>query len=217
MSLTMTELVKGSSKKGDADFVFRMIILGESGVGKTSILQRYRDCEFDESLQPTVGVDFSSKLLKRPQGLVKLQIWDSAGQEKYRSLTRTYFRNTIASVLVYDISDMKSFEAIEEWVNELEKYGNSNAVKLLIGNKTDLSHERKVSLNLGLNFAKRNKMIFCETSAKTNDMIGTAFEMIVEAVFKRLDAGEIDLTDASSGVKRNQLVINKQPAKKGCC
>lgn len=200
-----------------SDFIFRLIILGESGVGKTSILQRYKDSENDPNPQSTIGVDFSSKSIRHERGLLKLQIWDSAGQEKYRSLTRTYFRNTIACVLVYDVTDSKSFDAIESWVGELERYSNPNMVKLLIGNKTDLENERVVSFDAGLALARKHKMIFCEVSAKTNQKIEAAFNLIIEGIFKRIDAGAIDLSDTSSGVKRLSLVDVEQPVKTGCC
>jgi len=171
------------------DFLFKVLLVGDSGVGKSSLLLRFTTDEFDESTTPTIGVDFRLKFITVQDQRVKLTIWDTAGQERFRTLTSSYYRGAQAIIFAYDVSRRETFDSIGEiWMKEVEMYSTvSGAVKAIIGNKMDLESNREVSRAEGQQLAKKFGCLFVETSAKANVAVGQAFEELVQKILETPD------------------------------
>merc|ERR1712072_1281618 len=183
-----TNTHKHKLKMADECGVCKLLMIGDSGVGKSSILLRFVDDRFDESsMDPTIGVDFKVKMYDVPgeDQRLKLTIWDTAGQERFRTLTAAYYRGAHGIVLVYDVGSRESFEALKSvWLREVDLYSTyGNAVKLLIGNKID-TDERQVSHEDGLEFAREFGTLFIECSAKTKVGIEQAFDEVVSKILE---------------------------------
>jgi Ras-related protein Rab-1A len=200
------------------DFIFKVLLLGNSDVGKSSLLLRYVDSVWSDTFVPTIGVDFKVKTIEIGGKKVKLQIWDTAGQERFRTVVSTYFRGAHGIFLIYDITNRDSFKNLENWLIEIEKNASENVLKILIGNKNDLEDERDISPDEGKAFANRNGMQFIETSAKMNTNVNEAFEtlgkLMIEFNSQQNQAMTQDKKDkkvlgSSSGKNLN--------TKKGCC
>ncbi|KAI5608847.1 ras-related protein Rab-18-B [Silurus asotus] len=162
----------------------KILIIGESGVGKSSLLLRFTDDTFDPELAATIGVDFKVKTIAVDGNRAKLAIWDTAGQERFRTLTPSYYRGAQGVILVYDVTKRDSFTKLENWLNELETYCTRNdLVKMLVGNKIDKDN-REVDRNEGLKFARKHSMLFIEASAKTRDGVQCSFEELVEKILQ---------------------------------
>jgi len=162
----------------DYDHLFKLVLIGDSGVGKSCVLLRFADDSFTESYITTIGVDFRFRTINVNGKNVKLQIWDTAGQERFRTITSAYYRGADGIVLVYDSTDRESFEHVDSWLQEVNKYANETTVKVLIGNKSDKNDERKVSVDEGKSKAESLGLSFVETSAKDSTNIEDAFMMI---------------------------------------
>ncbi|KAL0966853.1 hypothetical protein UPYG_G00300970 [Umbra pygmaea] len=163
----------------------KILIIGESGVGKSSLLLRFTDDTFDPELAATIGVDFKVKTIAVDGNRAKLAIWDTAGQERFRTLTPSYYRGAQGVILVYDVTKRDTFTRLENWLNELETYCTRNdLVKMLVGNKIDREENRVVDRNEGLKFARKHSMLFIEASAKTRDGVQCAFEELVEKILQ---------------------------------
>merc|ERR1719369_397181 len=163
----------------------KILIIGESGVGKSSLLLRFTDDAFDPEISATIGVDFKVKVIDIDGNKIKLAIWDTAGQERFRTLTPSYYRGGQGAILVYDVTCRESFQKVEDWLTELETYSTSPDIKkILVGNKCDMEGERMVSRDEGKNFARRHQMMFIEASAKTKEGVQTAFEELVEKIIQ---------------------------------
>jgi len=166
----------------------KLLIIGESGVGKSSLLLRFTDDAFDPEQAATIGVDFKVKTVKVNHGdRVKLAIWDTAGQERFRTLTPSYYRGGQGVIVVYDVTNRDSFSKVENWLTELETYStNLDLVKMLVGNKCDLESqgERSVAKEEGQKLARKHQMMFIEASAKTREGVACAFEELVEKIIQ---------------------------------
>ncbi|XP_004080935.4 ras-related protein Rab-18 [Oryzias latipes] len=162
----------------------KILIIGESGVGKSSLLLRFTEDTFDPEQSATIGVDFKVKTISVDGNKAKLAIWDTAGQERFRTLTPSYYRGAQGVILVYDVTRRETFTKLDNWLNELETYCTRNdLVKMLVGNKIDKeSHE--VDRAEGLKFARKHSTLFIEASAKTKDGVQCAFEELVEKVIQ---------------------------------
>ena len=165
--------------------LYKIIIIGDSGVGKSNILGRYLHNEFKHDTKSTVGVEFGSKQLKVDGVNIKLQIWDTAGEERYRAITSAYYKGSKGCFIVYDITSEISFENVEKWYEEIRKSAEKEISIILVGNKCDLENERKVSIELGQSKAKNLNCPFFETSALNNTNIVTAFQSISENIYNR--------------------------------
>lgn len=162
----------------------KILIIGESGVGKSSLLLRFTEDNFDPEQTLTIGVDFKTKKLTVDSNTVKLAIWDTAGQERFRTLTPSYYRDAQGAILVYDVSNYNTFARLETWLNELEIYSTKrNIIKMIVGNKIDVD-QREVSREQGLQFARRHQTLFIEASAKTRDGVQCAFEELVHKIIQ---------------------------------
>ena len=202
----------------DYDHLIKIVLIGDSGVGKTNLSGRYTKDYFSSDTKNTIGVDFSSKDLSIDGKSVKVQFWDTAGQEKYRALASTYYKNLSAAVLVYDITSKKSFDNVEIWYNELSQYLEDNIKILLIGNKSDLEDSRDVPTELAERYAKEKDFFFMETSALTNkdNCVNKAFEILIKEVVKLKEKEEINKTEEEiNNWKKRTLTINTIPKIKG--
>jgi Ras-related protein Rab-2A len=189
------------------DYILKFIIVGESSVGKSNILLRFTDNRFQSSHDLTIGVEFATKIISKQNTIYKLQIWDTAGQEAFRSITRSYYRGTICCLMVYDVTNRTSFESLIFWINDLKKYCDPDTMIILVGNKTDLRTDRKVTTVEGKEFADTHNISFFETSAKTGDKISDCFIDAVDKISKKLDAGKIDLIKSKGCVYTNHVVL----------
>ena len=149
------------------DYSLKVIVVGDSGVGKTCLLVRYIRNLFDEESQPTLGVEFMTKIVTTEKHKIQLQLWDTAGQELFRSVTRGYYRGSAGAFLVFDITNRDTFDNIGRWLQDIKDVARSDVVTLLIGNKSDKADQRQVSTEEAQDFAKKNSMQYFETSAKT--------------------------------------------------
>jgi Ras-related protein Rab-18 len=194
------------------DHLVKILLVGDSGVGKSSLLARFISDSFDEQ-GPTVGVDFKLKHVDVDGTRLKLTVWDPAGQERFRTLTSSYYRGAHGVVFVYDVTSRESFEnARETWRKEVEMYGTiANSVKIVIGNKIDREDERTVARKEGVAFAKEYGCLFLECSAKTKVRVAEAFDELVKGI---LDAPGLLVDEVDDGVK---LGAYADRAGGGCC
>jgi small GTP-binding protein len=192
----------------------KFIIIGDSGVGKTAILRRLIENSFTDISQTTVGVEFDSKMLTIGDRKLKLQIWDTAGQERFKSIARAYYRNAVGVILVFDLTDQRSFDNLSVWLNDVQALCNSNAVIQLIGNKLDLGPDRAVSASEAESFAARHQMNYLETSAKGGDNVSEAFVRVATGILKKGLATAPTLNKAP--LLEEQAVGEAGPAKSGC-
>ncbi|CAB0036466.1 unnamed protein product [Trichogramma brassicae] len=164
--------------------ILKILMIGESNVGKSSILLRFTEDEFHDNIQNTVGMDYKSKKMSIDGGTVKLAIWDTAGQERFRTLTPNYYRDGQGAILVFDVTDRTSFTKLDMWLTELHTYSNKpDIVKMVVGNKIDLPN-RQVTTEEGLQFARRHQTLYIESSAKTADGIMCCFEELVQKIIQ---------------------------------
>ncbi|ULU03871.1 hypothetical protein L5515_013130 [Caenorhabditis briggsae] len=187
-------------------YQYRLIVIGDSTVGKSSLLRYFTEGKMAEISDPTVGVDFYARMIElRPGYRVKLQLWDTAGQEKFRSITKSYYRNSVGVLAIYDITNRKSFEHVENWVKEAaQNLGGPSPGKCvfqLVGTKCDMEAQRQVNYEEGEYFAKYHKMKFIETSSRSGDNVNEAFHMIAQEIQNRVDSGELRPVDGWEGLK----------------
>ena len=168
----------------DYDFIFKVLLLGNSDVGKSSLILRYVDQVWSDTFVPTIGVDFKVKTLELQNKQIKMQIWDTAGQERFRNVISSYFRGAHGILLIYDVTNRDSFKNLESWLIEIEKNASENVLKILIGNKNDLVDDKEIKTEEGQAFANRNGMQFIETSAKENTNVTEAFECLVKLMME---------------------------------
>ncbi|KAJ8923223.1 hypothetical protein NQ315_001778 [Exocentrus adspersus] len=161
---------------------YKLVFLGEQSVGKTSLITRFMYDSFDTTYQATVGIDFLSKTVYLKDRTVRLQLWDTAGQERFRSLIPSYIRDSAVAVVVYDISNMKSFEQTERWIEEVRRERGTNVIIILVGNKVDLEDVREVATEKAEQLAKHLNILFIETSAKIGYNIKQMFRRIGDAL-----------------------------------
>ncbi|XP_018603350.1 ras-related protein Rab-42a [Scleropages formosus] len=184
-------------------YQFRIILLGDSTVGKSSLLKRFTDGVYSDVADPTVGVDFYARSLDiEPAVKIKLQLWDTAGQERFRSITTSYYRNSVGGLLVFDLTNRKSFEHVREWHREVSEHVLPyHMVYILIGHKSDLDKDRKVSREEAERLAAELGVRYVETSAKRNSNVDRAFELLTRDIYELMKMGEIDARDGWEGVK----------------
>jgi len=180
------DLTKVNMQK-DYDYLFKVLLIGDIGVGKSSIFNRFGNSSFDEDQKSTIGVDFLSIVLDKvprwEDQRLMIQLWDTAGQEKFRTITRTYFKGAHGAIIVYDITSKSSFNNVSNWVQEVDKYSALGITKLLIGNKCDCQQNREVSIEEGQELADMYNMEFIETSAKSDTNILECFHTLAEQMW----------------------------------
>jgi Ras-related protein Rab-1A len=191
------------------DYVFKILLIGSSSVGKSSLLLRFADHTFTEHFISTIGVDFKIRTLSTNGKTIKLQIWDTAGQERFRTITSSYYRGSHAIIITYDITSQDSFDRIEGWVEEIKQYGSSDVYQILVGNKCDLSKEREVTFEAGKALAEKHNLAFFETSAKTNVNIDEMFSHLSETLLTK--------TQTLSSTDEKRILLSGRNLNKSCC
>lgn len=192
------------------DYLFKLLLIGDSGVGKSSLLLRFADDTFTESYISTIGVDFKIRTVQLEGKTVKLQIWDTAGQERFRTITSSYYRGAQGIIIVYDVTDKDSFNNVKQWLHEIDRYASEDVKKLLVGNKSDLDDKRETTYAEAEEEAKTLRMQFLETSAKNSTNVEKAFM----AMAKEIKASYVNTnTNNQTDPSLPPVVDNK----KGCC
>ncbi|EGD78828.1 Rab1/RabD-family small GTPase [Salpingoeca rosetta] len=197
------------------DYLFKLLLIGDSGVGKSCLLLRFADDTYTESYISTIGVDFKIRTIELDGKTIKLQIWDTAGQERFRTITSSYYRGAHGIIVVYDVTDKDSFENVKQWLQEIDRYACENVNKLLVGNKSDLAAKKQVDYTTAKEFADSIGIPFLETSAKNATNVEQAFMTMAAEIKNRMGP-----TMASGGAKKKDtLDIKAKPASSsgGCC
>tara|TARA_B100001250_G_C19691238_1_gene740380 strand:+ start:471 stop:1064 length:594 start_codon:yes stop_codon:yes gene_type:complete len=190
-------------------FSYKVVLLGDSSVGKSSVAIRFSKNEFSEFQESTIGAAFLTKTINdrksiNPNDKVRFEIWDTAGQERYHSLAPMYYRGAKAAMVVYDITSELSFEKAKEWVNELQQSANENMIISLVGNKTDIEYLRKVEKDKAIEYANQNDLVFLETSAKSGDNITETFNRIADRLPREIETKQTPLISTTSVASKNR-------------
>ena len=196
------------SKGKDYDYIFKIVLIGDTCVGKSCILVRFSDDVFVENYVTTIGVDFRFKTMIVKNKIAKIQIWDTAGQERYRSITTAYYRGAAAIIICCDSTNKESFYNINNWIDEISKYTDKDVDKLVLMNKCDLVEDRQIDKNEISKFEKENGIKIMEVSAKTGNGIDKAFEYIIEKLIDKNEKKNNNAMTLQSGTFGN---------KTGCC
>lgn len=198
------------------DVLFKIILIGDAGVGKSSLLHRFTFDTFEANKQATIGVEFGAKILEIDGTRVKSHIWDTAGQEKYEGITSAYYRGAAGAFIVYDISNQHSYDRVPDWLRKLRQNGNdSQMIIMLIANKNELKNERVIPTQTALQFAVQNNLLFMETSALLGKNVNEAFETLYKEILKVSRAEEV-ITEPSEVIVLQQTPENTTTTR-GCC
>lgn len=211
------------------DYLFKIVLIGDSAVGKSNLLARFARDEFYPNSKSTIGVEFQTQKIDIDGKEVKAQIWDTAGQERFRAVTSAYYRGAVGALLVYDISRRQTFESVGRWLNELHTHSDMNVVTILIGNKTDLIDARAVSAEEGMTLAEAQGLFFMETSALDSSNVSAAFQTVVKEIYgilsrKVILSQELHKKEESTSLNNGKTVVLQadesevpQTKKFGCC
>jgi len=201
------------SRSATYDFLIKLLLIGDSGVGKSCLLLRFSDDSFTPSFITTIGIDFKIKTIELDGKRIKLQIWDTAGQERFRTITTAYYRGAMGILLIYDTTDEQSFQNIRNWIRNIEQHAADNVDKILVGNKCDMVSDKVVETSRGKALAEEYGIEFFETSAKTNVNVVEGFTCIAKSIKKRL------MDTSGPEPPRNDKVVIKSndTPKKSCC
>ncbi|KAL8229607.1 hypothetical protein R6Q57_014507 [Mikania cordata] len=206
------------------DYLFKLVLIGDSGVGKSNLLSRFTRNEFNLETKSTIGVEFATRSLNVDGKVIKAQIWDTAGQERYRAITSAYYRGAVGALLVYDVTRHATFENIERWLKELRDHTDPNIVVMLIGNKSDLRHLLAVSTEDGKTLAEAESLYFMETSALEATNVENAFSEVITQIYRIVSKKAVEAGDegASASVPSKGATINVNdeslgPKRFGCC
>ena len=215
------------------DLIFKIVIIGDSGVGKTNLIGRYLKNEYKEDSKATVGVEFGEKKYEINGLKIKAQIWDTAGQERYRAITSMYYKGAKGGLIVFDLSSKSTFQNVEKWFNEIKKTADPTINLILIGNKSDLKDKRQISTEEGENKAKEMNVAYLETSALNADNVDKAFDLLIQEITKKMkkeieeeEYEENDIHDDNKieDIKENKTInlntnnkVSKGNLKENCC
>ncbi|KAG6581369.1 ras-related protein RABA1c-like [Cucurbita pepo subsp. pepo] len=208
----------------DYDYLFKVVLIGDSGVGKSNLLSRFTKNEFSLESKSTIGVEFATRSLNLDGKVIKAQIWDTAGQERYRAITSAYYRGAVGALIVYDVTRHSTYENVEKWLKELRDHTDPNIVIMLVGNKSDLRHLVAVSTEDAKSFAETESLYFMETSALEAMNVDNAFAEVLTQIYHIVSKKAMDASDdaAASAVlaKGEKIDISKDVSevkKGGCC
>lgn len=200
--------VKKENNVGDqinekVDYVFKVVVIGDSAVGKSQILSRFTKNEFSFDSKSTIGVEFQTRTVNIKSKVIKAQIWDTAGQERYRAVTSAYYRGALGAMLVYDITKRQTFDHVARWVEELRAHADNSIVIVLVGNKADLVDLRTVPAEDAVEFAENQGLFFFETSALNGDNVDAAFFKLLEEIHNAVSKKSLDSRGAGGGIRAN--------------
>uniref|UniRef100_A0A5B6ZVK3 Putative ras-related protein RABA5a n=1 Tax=Davidia involucrata TaxID=16924 RepID=A0A5B6ZVK3_DAVIN len=219
-----------SEEEQTEDYLFKIVLIGDSAVGKSNLLARFARNEFYPNSKSTIGVEFQTQKMDINGKEVKAQIWDTAGQERFRAVTSAYYRGAVGALLVYDISRRQTFDSIGRWLNELHTHSDMNVVTILVGNKSDLKDAREVTTAEGKTLAEAQCLFFMETSALDSSNVAAAFQTVVREIYnilsrKVIQSQELKKHDPAWMGNGKTVVLqgdgdqeaDEQPKKAGCC
>ena len=212
--IKIEEITEGNVKD---DFKLKIVVVGDSGVGKTNLIRRFIQDDFQSNSKATVGVEFFSKSFKMNDNVFKIEIWDTAGQERYKSITAAYYKGAKGGLVVYDVTSKTSFDNVDNWVSEIKEKASTDMKTMMIGNKIDLKDERAVSTEEALEKAKLLELPLMEASALDSTNVKQAFYDLLKEMYKEVKK-TIDVVEQAE--KQNegvQLDTNQKEEKKGCC
>ena len=208
--------MQNQSNNNLQEIKLKILIIGDSNVGKTSMLLNYTDNYFPESHLATIGVEYKVKKITTNKYNITLQIWDTAGQERFRSITKSFFRNTNGILFVYDITSRKSFQSVKDWIKDSEMH-DSGFEKVLCGNKVDLEQQRQVKIDELKEFGMKKKIDVIETSAKSNINIDESFKKLIDLILSNKSEEEIQKEFGIKNKNDINLTKNNTQSKKSCC
>ncbi|KAM7501627.1 hypothetical protein LguiB_000531 [Lonicera macranthoides] len=194
------------------EYLFKIVVIGDSAVGKSNLLSRFARDEFDLHSKATIGVEFQTQVLEIDGKEIKAQVWDTAGQERFRAVTSAYYRGAVGALIVYDISRRTTFESIKRWLDELNTHCDTTAAKMLVGNKCDLENIRDVSVEEGKSLAEEEGLFFIETSALDSTNVRTAFEVVIRAIFNNVSRKVLNSDSYKAELSVNRVSLAKNGA-----
>ncbi|XVF81272.1 hypothetical protein PTKIN_Ptkin15bG0142400 [Pterospermum kingtungense] len=208
-------------ERSGEEYLFKIVLIGDSAVGKSNLLSRFARNEFDNNSKATIGVEFQTQVVEIDGKEVKAQIWDTAGQERFRAVTSAYYRGAVGALIVYDISRRSSFDSIKRWLDELSTHCDTTVARMLVGNKCDLENIRDVSVEEGKSLAEEEGLFFMETSALESTNVQTAFEIVIREIYNNVSRKALnsDAYKAELSANRVTLKDGNNSAKEGfsCC
>ncbi|KAK7263722.1 hypothetical protein RJT34_31316 [Clitoria ternatea] len=190
----------------DYDYLFKVVLIGDSGVGKSNLLSRFTKNEFSLESRSTIGVEFATRSIHVDDKIVKAQIWDTAGQERYRAITSAYYRGAVGALLVYDVTRRVTFENVERWLKELRDHTDANIVIMLVGNKADLRHLRAVSIDDAKAFAEKENTFFMETSALESLNVDNSFTEVLTQIYRVVSRKTLEIGDDPAALPKGQTI-----------
>ncbi|XWS36617.1 hypothetical protein CRYUN_Cryun20dG0100100 [Craigia yunnanensis] len=204
------------------EYLFKIVLIGDSAVGKSNLLSRFARNEFDNNSKATIGVEFQTQMVEIDGKEVKAQIWDTAGQERFRAVTSAYYRGAVGALIVYDISRRSSFDSIKRWLDELTTHCDTTVARMLVGNKCDLENIRDVSVEEGKSLAEEEDLFFMETSALESTNVQTAFEIVIREIYYNVSRKALNSNAYKAELSANRVTLVKDGAnssKEGfsCC
>ncbi|XP_073040387.1 ras-related protein RABA5b-like [Primulina huaijiensis] len=209
-------------EEGGEEYLFKIVVIGDSAVGKSNLLSRFARDEFDHHSKATIGVEFQTQVVEVDGKEVKAQVWDTAGQERFRAVTSAYYRGAVGALIVYDISRKATFESIKRWLDELNTHCDTAVARMLVGNKCDLENIREVSVDEGKSFAEEEGLFFIETSALDSTNVRKSFEIVIREIYDKvsrkilksdsykaeLSVNRVSLADGVDLSKQNKSVFS---------
>ncbi|XAR58185.1 hypothetical protein NMG60_11026597 [Bertholletia excelsa] len=203
------------------EYLFKVVIIGDSAVGKSNLLSRYARNEFNMHSKATIGVEFQTQSMEIDGKEVKAQIWDTAGQERFRAVTSAYYRGAVGALIVYDISRRTTFESVGRWLDELNTHCDTTVARILVGNKCDLENIRDVSVEEGKSLAEAEGLFFIETSALDSTNVKTAFEIVVKEIYNNVSRKVLNSDSYKAELSVNRVSLVKDGGdgsqKASCC
>jgi len=208
------------TKSDEYDYLFKIVLIGDSAVGKSNLLARFTKGTFNTDSKSTIGVEFATKNVVVDGKTVKAQIWDTAGQERYRAITSAYYRGAVGALVVYDITSQQSYDNVERWLTELKDHADANIKVMLVGNKSDLTHLRAITTDVSARYARKNALSFLETSALNATNVDNAFVQLITEIYqtlhKKINTEEKPSVALGSQVKLD-ITATEQTSTKPCC
>ncbi|GFP89474.1 RAS-related protein raba5c [Phtheirospermum japonicum] len=205
---------------GGEEYLFKIVVIGDSAVGKSNLLSRFARDEFDHNSKATIGVEFQTQVVLLDGKEIKAQVWDTAGQERFRAVTSAYYRGAVGALVVYDITRKATFESVKRWLDELNTHCDTTVAKMLVGNKCDLENIREVSVEEGKAFAEEEGLFFIETSALDSTNVREAFEIVIREIYDKVSRKILNSDSYKADLSANRVGVDLTKQNKGtfsCC